>query len=139
LLLELFVGQEGRGEDQEKRPAHPEAAAAEVEDQEGAEQAAEKELKRVDEPELGLGSVLAIRPLFPARLARRMQTARTAKCTTTHKFSKCGVGGVNVGDVDRQTLAIQRRYPESPSHGRGEKGWRVTIRLSKRRLACSKN
>src|ERR1019366_10219535 len=47
LLLEVFVGQESRAEDEEERPAHSEAAAAEVEDQKCAEQSAEKELKCV--------------------------------------------------------------------------------------------
>jgi hypothetical protein len=60
LLLEFFIGQEGRAEDQEKRPAHPQAAAPEVKDQERAEQSTEKKLKNVDEPEMGFGWVLRI-------------------------------------------------------------------------------
>ena len=60
MQLQIFIGQEGRAEDQEERPAHPEAAAAEVEHKEGAEQSAEKELKRVDEPEVSLGWVSGI-------------------------------------------------------------------------------
>ena len=60
MRLQFFVGQEGRAEDQEERPAHPEAAAAEVKHKEGAEQSAEKELKRVDEPEVSLGWVFGI-------------------------------------------------------------------------------
>jgi len=60
MRLQFFVGQEGRAEDQEERPAHSETAAAEVEHKEGAEQSAEEELKRVDEPEVSLGWVFGI-------------------------------------------------------------------------------
>lgn len=60
MQLQFFVGHEGRAEDQEERPAYPEAAAAEVEHKEGAEQTAESKLKRVDEPELCLGWVFGI-------------------------------------------------------------------------------
>ena len=64
MQLQLFIGQEGRAEDQEERPAHSEATAAEVEHKEGAEQPAEKELKRVDEPEVSLGWVYGISTLI---------------------------------------------------------------------------
>ena len=60
MRLQFFIGHEGRAEDQQERPAHSEAAAAEVEHKEGAEQSAEKELKRVDEPEVSLGWVFGI-------------------------------------------------------------------------------
>ena len=52
MLLEFFIGHKGRAEDQEERPADPQAAAAEIEHQEGAEEPAEKELQNIDEPKL---------------------------------------------------------------------------------------
>lgn len=60
MRLQFFVRHEGRAEDQEERPAHPEAAAAEVEHKEGAEQSAESKLKRVDQPEMSLGWIFRI-------------------------------------------------------------------------------
>jgi hypothetical protein len=60
MLLQSFVGHKSRAEDQEEWPAHPEAATAEIKDQKGAEQSAEKKLKRVDEPERSFGWVLGI-------------------------------------------------------------------------------
>ena len=60
MRLQFFVGHEGSAEDQEERPAHPEAAAAEVEDKECAEQSAESKLKRVNEPEMSLGWIHGI-------------------------------------------------------------------------------
>jgi hypothetical protein len=61
MLLEFFISHKGRAENQEKRPAHPEAAAVEIEDQESAEQPAEKELQRADEPDVGPRRVSGIR------------------------------------------------------------------------------
>ena len=64
MRLQFFVGHEGRAEDQEERPAYPEATAAEVENKESAEQSAESKLKRVDEPEVRLGWVFGISALI---------------------------------------------------------------------------
>src|SRR4029077_18285680 len=64
---EFFIGEEGRTENKEERPAHAKAAAPKVEDQEGAEQTSEKELKNVDKPKVGCGRVRGIgRAIFCA-------------------------------------------------------------------------
>jgi hypothetical protein len=60
MQLQFFICHEGRAEDQEERPAHPEATAAKIEYKERAEQSTESKLKRIDEPEMNLGWVLGI-------------------------------------------------------------------------------
>jgi hypothetical protein len=60
LIFQFFICDEGRQEDQIKRPTHPKGAAAEVKDHKSAQQPAEEELQEIDEPRVELRS-----PHFP--------------------------------------------------------------------------
>src|ERR1700722_10649411 len=53
-MLELLIGDESRAENKQEWPAHPYAAATEVEHQESAKQTPEKELKRADQEDMDL-------------------------------------------------------------------------------------
>src|SRR5207245_9406380 len=60
LTFKLFIGDEGRREEEIKGPAYPKGAAPEVENHKRAQQTAEKELQEVDEPTVELRG-----PAFP--------------------------------------------------------------------------
>ena len=85
VALHGFVRDERDGKDDEERPARGDCAAAEIEDEIGAQEPAEEELHDVHEPELGLLRIFGERRLAAADVTRKMQMATITRCPATQR------------------------------------------------------